>query len=86
LAHVITEPCVGSMDRSCVDACPVDCILDAGDQLVIDPYGCVDCGACIPACPFSAIYPESEVPAEWLNYIQLNATRSSGGLPAALDR
>jgi formate hydrogenlyase subunit 6/NADH:ubiquinone oxidoreductase subunit I len=23
---VITEPCLGTKDRSCVDVCPVDCI------------------------------------------------------------
>jgi NAD-dependent dihydropyrimidine dehydrogenase PreA subunit len=26
MAYVITEPCVGTCDTACVDACPVDCI------------------------------------------------------------
>lgn len=30
-----------------------------GKQLYIDPTECIDCGACLPECPVSAIY-ESE--------------------------
>ena len=25
MAYVITEPCIGTKDRSCVEVCPVDC-------------------------------------------------------------
>ncbi len=28
----------------------------------IDSSTCIDCGACVPECPFHAIYPEDEVP------------------------
>jgi ferredoxin len=28
----------------------------------IDPDTCIDCGACIPECPFEAIFVEDEVP------------------------
>jgi len=31
----------------------------------IDPDTCIDCGACVPACPFNAIFPESDVPAAY---------------------
>jgi ferredoxin len=31
--------------------------------MYIDPDTCIDCGACIPECPFEAIFPEDEVPA-----------------------
>ncbi|HSB02159.1 MAG TPA: 4Fe-4S binding protein, partial [Anaerolineales bacterium] len=31
----------------------------------IDPATCIDCGACIPECPFSAIFPEDEVPSAY---------------------
>lgn len=27
----------------------------------IDPDTCIDCGACVPECPFAAIFPEDEV-------------------------
>ena len=26
MAYVIAEPCIGTKDSACVDACPVDCI------------------------------------------------------------
>jgi NAD-dependent dihydropyrimidine dehydrogenase PreA subunit len=56
MAYVIAEPCIGTKDRACVDACPVDCIhpkadeagSDTADQLFIDPVECIDCGACVP--------------------------------------
>ena len=25
MAYVVTEPCIGTKDRSCVEVCPVDC-------------------------------------------------------------
>jgi ferredoxin len=28
----------------------------------IDPDTCIDCGACIPECPYEAIFTEDEVP------------------------
>lgn len=76
MPYVITQPCIGTKDRSCQRACPVNCILDAGDQLVIDPDRCVDCGACVSACPVSAIFPEQRVPTEWASWIQLNREAS----------
>ncbi len=75
MAYVITEPCVGVKDKSCVDVCPVDCIYgtDDDDQLFIHPDECIDCGACEPECPVQAIYDEAAVPAEWQSYIAKNA-------------
>jgi ferredoxin len=53
----------------------VDCIhsTDADEQYYIDPDVCIDCGACEPVCPVTAIYAESDVPAEYQSYIQRNA-------------
>jgi ferredoxin len=31
----------------------------------IDPDTCIDCGACVPECPFEAIFPEDEVPSSY---------------------
>src|SRR6202158_3802158 len=70
MAYVIAEPCIGTKDTACVDACPVDCIhpkksttyddgrptFDEVSQLYIDPVECIDCGACVPVCPVSAIF------------------------------
>jgi NAD-dependent dihydropyrimidine dehydrogenase PreA subunit len=76
VAYVITDACIGTKDRSCVDVCPVDCIHDEGDadqMLYIDPDECIDCGACEPACPVSAIFAEDDVPDNLKAYIQINA-------------
>ena len=51
MPHIITEPCIGVKDQSCVDVCPVECIYEADDQLYIHPDECVDCGACEPVWP-----------------------------------
>jgi NAD-dependent dihydropyrimidine dehydrogenase PreA subunit len=40
---------------------------------VIDPDECIDCGACEPVCPVTAIFYEDDVPAEWRGYIEINA-------------
>ena len=31
MPYVITEPCIGTKDRSCVDVCPVDCFYNFKD-------------------------------------------------------
>ena len=67
MAYVIAEPCIGTKDTACVDACPVDCIHPKKDEaayadsemLYIDPIECIDCGACVPVCPVSAIFASS---------------------------
>lgn len=72
MAHIITQPCIGVKDGSCVQVCPVDCIHESENQYFIDPEECIDCGVCIPECPVNAIYPHEEVPLEWQEYIQKN--------------
>ena len=77
MVYVIAEPCVDTMDRSCVEVCPVDCIEpgEGGDtrQLFINPEECIDCGACMPECPVGAIFPERSLPPEWSEYTEKNA-------------
>src|SRR2546429_4424568 len=76
MTYIITQPCIGTKDRSCVDVCPVDCIHDDGDDdkmLYIDPDECIDCGACEPACPVTAIYAEDDVPDNQKQFIEINA-------------
>jgi NAD-dependent dihydropyrimidine dehydrogenase PreA subunit len=81
VAYVITEPCIGTKDHSCVDVCPVDCIhptrdepgFETADQLHVNPDECIDCDACVEACPVDAIVPEDQVPQLWNKYIQINA-------------
>ena len=72
MTYIITEPCIDTKDRSCVDVCPVDCIHEGEDQLFIDPEECIDCGACEPECPVEAIFPEDAVPQKWESFIPKN--------------
>jgi ferredoxin len=72
MPYVITEPCIGTKDASCVEVCPVDCIYEGPDQYYIHPDECIDCGACEPECPVTAIFPDSDVPPEWTSYIEKN--------------
>jgi ferredoxin len=53
----------------------MDCFYQDDRMLYIDPDECIDCGACLPECPVSAIFLDEEVPAPWKPYIALNAER-----------
>ena len=35
MAYIITEPCIGTKDKSCVDVCPVDCIHGSDDDKML---------------------------------------------------
>ncbi|HKV02319.1 MAG TPA: ferredoxin, partial [Ktedonobacteraceae bacterium] len=49
MPYVITQPCIGSKDASCVEVCPVDCIHPTADEeefettehLFINPDECI---------------------------------------------
>ena len=78
MTYIIAEPCINVKDRSCIEVCPVDCIHPKTDEdqgevmLYIHPDECIDCGACEPECPVTAIFPEEDVPANLKQYVQLN--------------
>ena len=81
MAYVIAEPCIGTKDTACVDACPVDCIHPKKDEpahaeeemLYIDPVECIDCCACVPVCPVSAIFALDDLPEKWKSFTERNA-------------
>ena len=93
MAHFIAEPCIGTKDTACVDACPVDCIhpkknmtyddsrptFDSVSQLYIDPVECIDCGACVPVCPVSAIFALDDLPEKWKEYTKRNESYVKAG-------
>src|SRR6266849_4137578 len=93
MAYIIAEPCIGVKDTACVDACPVDCIhpkknttyddgrptFDSVPQLYIDPVECIDCGACVPVCPVSAIFALDDLPEKWKQFTEINASYVQGG-------
>jgi ferredoxin len=72
MPYIITEPCIGVKDASCVDVCPVNCIYEGEDQYYINPDECIDCAACESACPVTAIFHEDDVPASWHSYVEKN--------------
>jgi ferredoxin len=80
MAYIITRLCRDCVDTGCVAVCPVDCIYEYTgsdkaqwpNQLYIHPDECIDCGACEPECPVTAIFPEEDVPAQYKSYIAKN--------------
>jgi NAD-dependent dihydropyrimidine dehydrogenase PreA subunit len=86
VTYVITEPCIGTKDNSCVEVCPVDCIHPTPDepdyeqhqQLYIDAQECIDCDACAGACPVDACIPEYSLTDEHSKHLQINAEYFSG--------
>ena len=46
---------------------------EVSDQLYIDPVECIDCGACVPVCPVSAIYAADDLPDKWKRLAEINA-------------
>ena len=87
MPFIITDPCIGTKDTACVDVCPVDCIHPRKDEpdfeqtsmLYIHPDECIDCGACVPACPVAAIYDSTDAtPPSQKQLIDANATFRAG--------
>ena len=87
MPFIITDPCIGTKDSACVDVCPVDCIHPRKDEpefettsmLYIHPDECIDCGACVPACPVAAIYDSPEAtPESQKALIEANAVYRAG--------
>jgi ferredoxin len=58
-----------------VEHCPVQCFHADGERSYIDPDVCIDCGACIPACPVQAIHEVFE-PDDERELLNLNKERS----------
>ena len=73
MTYVVTQPCVGCKYTDCVVVCPMDSFREGEKMLYIDPTACIDCDACVPECPVEAIFYEENVPAEWREFIALNA-------------
>jgi ferredoxin len=68
MTHIVTRLCLRG--EACIDVCPVECMIlglpeNEWPWLYIDPDTCIDCGACVPECPYEAIFPEEEVPFDF---------------------
>jgi ferredoxin len=89
MAHVITSLCL--RDGGCSTVCPVECIVpgkpvNEWPWYFIDPDTCIDCGACVPECPFNAIYPQDDVPGAFKSKGErLSAPAGTSGFTEAYD-
>jgi ferredoxin len=91
MPFIITDPCIETKDTACVDVCPVDCIHPRKDEpefahttmLFIHPEECIDCGACVPACPVAAIYESPDAaPSHQQRLVAANAAYRNGDATA----
>jgi len=78
MTHIVTRLCL--RDTACVEVCPVECMVlgfpeEEWPWLYIDPDTCIDCGACIPECPYEAIFPEEEVPFDFQGEVWITNTK-----------
>lgn len=86
MAYVITEPCIGTKNGTCVEVCPVGCIHPAPDEpgydeaemLYIDPEECIDCDACFEACPVDACFAQEQLPERWQHFAEINLQYYAG--------
>jgi ferredoxin len=76
MPHVVTENCTGCRFTDCVSVCPVSCFHADDERLYIDPVACIDCGACVPLCPVSAIVEDIDLDDD--KWLSVNAEKAPG--------
>ncbi len=76
MAYIVAEPCVKCKYTDCVAVCPVNCFYEGVNALVIHPEECIDCGACEPECPTTAIFEEDSLPEKWQVWVGINSALS----------
>ncbi len=76
MTYVITEDCIGCKFAYCAGVCPVDAFHEGKERLYINPEACIDCNACVSECPVEAIYADVDVPAQFIQSIDENASEA----------
>lgn len=76
MPHVVTARCERCRYTECVAVCPVECFHADAQRLYIHPVVCIDCGACVPACPVRAIVDVFDLAAGSEDVVARNAERS----------
>jgi len=72
MTYVVTDNCIQCKYTDCVETCPVDCFYEGPNFLVIHPDECIDCDACVPACPAEAIFRDDDLPEDKQEFLELN--------------
>jgi len=72
MTYIVIGNCQDCRFTDCVEVCPVDCFYGDARMLYIHPDECIDCGACVPACPVEAIFPEADVPESESKWTAIN--------------
>jgi NAD-dependent dihydropyrimidine dehydrogenase PreA subunit len=85
VTYVIGPACADTLDRTCIDTCPVDCIYEGDRALYIHPDECIDCGACEPVCPVDAIMYDEDLPAELAAWPQVAKEFFGGQSPGGAN-
>lgn len=85
MTFVVTESCIKCKYTDCVYACPVDCFHEGENMVAINPDGCIDCAACVAACPVEAIFDQQDLPPKYSEYLELNA-RFAAVWPRVVER
>ena len=85
MPHIVTDNCQLCRYTDCVSHCPVECFHSDDERLYIDPDVCVDCGACVPACPVQAIYDVVDMPEDKEPWIAINRERAKA-LPVVTEK
>ena len=76
MTYLVNDKCIKCKLMDCVEVCPVDCFYEGPNFLVIHPEECIDCALCEPECPVDAIFSEDELPADQIEFIEINAELS----------
>ena len=85
MAYIVADPCIKCKYTDCVAVCPVECFYEGENCLVIQPDECIDCGACEPECPTTAIFEESALPDKWKAFVEINSVLSGAKPPSDAD-
>lgn len=73
MTFVVTDNCIKCKYTDCVAVCPVDAFFEGPNFLAIDPVICIDCDLCAPECPADAIFQDTELPPDQIEFLELNA-------------
>jgi NAD-dependent dihydropyrimidine dehydrogenase PreA subunit len=72
MTFVVTEACVDTKDKSCIQVCPVDCLYEGERMMYINADQCINCGACEAVCPVSAIRFDDELDGDDEKFLAIN--------------